>query len=51
MILSGHQPGYLPFIGLFHKIAISDTFIFVDGVQLEKKSWQTRNRIRTKGPH
>ena len=48
MILSGHQPGYLPFIGLFHKIAISDKFIFVDGVQLEKKSWQTRNRIRIK---
>lgn len=48
MILSGHQPGYLPFIGLFHKIAVSDMFIFVDGVQLEKKSWQTRNRIRTK---
>ena len=46
MILAGHQPEYLPYIGLFHKILLCDTFIFVDHVQFNKKSWQNRNKIR-----
>lgn len=47
-ILSGHQSNYLPYPGLFFKIAKSDGFIFVDHVQFERKSWQNRNRIRIK---
>ena len=46
MILAGHQPEYLPYIGLFHKITLCDTFIFVNHVQFNKKSWQNRNRTR-----
>lgn len=46
MILSGHQPVYLPGIILFNKIALSDAFIFVGHCQYSQKSWQTRNRIR-----
>lgn len=46
MILSGHQPVYLPGIILFNKIALSDAFIFVGHCQYTQKSWQTRNRIR-----
>jgi len=46
MILSGHQPVYLPGIGLFNKIALSDAFMFVGHCQYSNKSWQTRNRIR-----
>ena len=45
MILSGHQPNYLPYPGLFAKIYYSDCFIYVTKVQLERKSWQTRNKI------
>ena len=45
MILSGHQPNYLPYPGIFAKINYSDSFIFVTKVQLERKSWQTRNKI------
>lgn len=46
MLLSGHQPNYLPYPGLIGKIIHSDKFIYVSKVQLEKKSWQNRNRIK-----
>lgn len=46
MILSGHQPVYLPGIILFNKIALSDAFMFVGHCQYTQKSWQTRNKIR-----
>lgn len=46
MILSGHQPVYLPGIILFNKITLSDAFMFVGHCQYTQKSWQTRNRIR-----
>ena len=49
MILTGHQPVYLPWAGLFHKIALADEFVFMDDVQYLKKDWNNRNRI--KGPH
>lgn len=48
MILSGHQPNYWPYPGLIGKIMKSDCFVYVTEVQFEKKSWQKRNRIRTK---
>ena len=37
MILTAHQPVYLPWIGLFHKIAESDLFCYFDIVQYQKK--------------
>jgi hypothetical protein len=46
MILSGHQPTYLPGIILFTKIALSDAFMFVPHCQYESGSWQNRNQIR-----
>lgn len=46
MILSGHQPVYLPGIILFNKIALSDAFMFVGHCQLSNRSWHVRNRIR-----
>ncbi len=49
MILSAHQPAYLPWLGFFHKIAISDIFVILDKVQFEKNSFINRNKI--KGPH
>ena len=39
------QPMYLPWAGYFNLIAAVDTFVFLDDVQLERQSWQTRNRI------
>ena len=48
VILSGHQPNYWPYPGLIGQIMLSDSFVYVTKVQFEKKSWQKRNRIRTK---
>lgn len=42
------QPGYLPWLGFFELMINSDTFIILDTVQYNKKSWRNRNRIRTK---
>ncbi|MCF8473597.1 MAG: WbqC family protein [Emcibacter sp.] len=46
MILSGHQPVYLPSIHLFNKIALSDKFMFVGHCQFVNKNWHSRNYIR-----
>jgi len=48
MIVSVHQPNYLPWVGLFHKMALSDVFVIFDDVQLVRgKSYVTRTRIKT----
>jgi len=47
MILSVHQPQYIPWLGYFHKIAKSDLFIFLDDVQYKKREFQNRNKIKT----
>lgn len=47
MILTAHQPVYLPWLGLFHKIALADRFISFDQVQYLPKDWNNRNRIKT----
>ncbi len=47
MIVSIHQPGYLPWLGFFKKIESSDIFVFLDDVQYEKNWVQNRNKIRT----
>jgi len=47
MILTAHQPVYLPWLGLFHKIALSDGFCYFDDVQYLKGDWNNRNKIKT----
>lgn len=47
MILSAHQPAYLPWLGYFEKIQRSDVFIYLDTVQFEKNSFINRNKIKT----
>jgi hypothetical protein len=46
MLLSGHQPVYLPGIILFNKIAISDAFLFVGHNENSQYSWHARSKIR-----
>jgi hypothetical protein len=48
MIVSVHQPQYIPWLGYFDKIARSDYFIFLDCVQYKPREFQNRNKIRTK---
>ena len=51
MILSIHQPAYLPWLGLLDKIAHAEIYIFLDTVQFEKNSFINRNKIKTsQGP-
>jgi len=47
MIVSIHQPQYLPWLGYFDKIRRSDIFVFLDNVQFKKNEWQNRNKIKT----
>jgi hypothetical protein len=47
MIVSIHQPQYLPWLGYFDKIARADAFVLLDTVQFKKNEWQNRNRIKT----
>jgi hypothetical protein len=46
-ILSAHQPVYLPWLGLFHKIALADIFCVFDIVQYQRKDFNNRNKIKT----
>jgi len=41
------QPTYLPWIGYFQLIDQVDTFVFLDDVQYNHRSWQQRNRIKS----
>lgn len=51
MILTAHQPAYLPWLGLFHKIALADVYCILDTTQFEKNSFTNRNKIKTQsGP-
>lgn len=48
MILSVHQPQYIPWLGYFEKIAKSDIFVYLDSCQYKHREFQNRNRILTK---
>jgi len=51
MILTAHQPVYLPWLGLFHKIAMADSFCYFDNVQYQIKDFNGRNKIKTAQGH
>ncbi len=42
-----HQPGYLPWLGFFDKMARADVFVLLDDVQYEKNYFDNRNKIKT----
>jgi hypothetical protein len=47
MIVSIHQPQYIPWIPYFSKIQQSDVFVLLDDVQYQKNGLQNRNYILT----
>ena len=47
MIVSCHQPNYLPHLGFFDKMKKSDVFVIYDTVQFSDGFYVHRNRIRT----
>ena len=51
MLLSAHQPTYLSWLGLFHKIEVADLFVIYDDVEYSRYGWYNRNYILSKnGP-
>ncbi|MBS2966139.1 WbqC family protein [Actinocrinis puniceicyclus] len=48
-VITCHQPTYLPWAGLFHKLALADCFVVMDASEFTSRNWINRNRI--KGPH
>ncbi|MEH2106290.1 WbqC family protein [Nostoc sp.] len=47
MIVTISQPRYQPWLGYFHRIAISDLFIYLDTVQYTPRDWENRNKVKT----
>ena len=47
MIVSIHQPAYIPWLGYFDKIAKSEVHIFLDDVEYSKNNLFNRNKIKT----
>ncbi len=45
MLVSIHQPNYIPWIPYFQKIKNSDIFVLLDDVKYTKNDWRNRNRI------
>lgn len=45
MIVSAHQPHYLPWIGYIHRILLSDVFVLMDNMQYTKYNYISKNRI------
>jgi len=47
MRVSIQQPQYLPYIGFFHKLMLSDIHVILDDVIYGKNTFVNRNRIKT----
>ena len=45
-VLAAHQPNYLPWLGLFHKLSLADVWVIADDVQYTTHGFVNRNRIR-----
>ena len=48
-VLCDHQTGYLPWLGLFHRISLCDVYVSLDTVNYSERSYDDRNKIKT--PH
>lgn len=42
-----HQPDFLPYVGFFHKLLMSDLWIVFDDVQFLRRGWHHRDKIKT----
>ena len=49
MICTIMQPTYMSWLGIFNLMSSVDKYVFLDDVQLNRSSWQTRNRIKMNG--
>ena len=49
MLVTIHQPHYLPWLGYLQRMAQADLFIVLDHVQFERGNYQNRTRVRVNG--
>jgi len=47
MVVTIHQPDFLPWLGFFDRWRRSDLFIVLDDVQFIRRGWHHRDRIKT----
>lgn len=47
MIVTAHQPEFMPWPGFFFKMHRADLFVMLDDVQFEKNNFQNRNKIHS----
>ncbi|MDR4947833.1 WbqC family protein [Neobacillus cucumis] len=47
MIISIHQPNYIPWSGYFHKMLSSDLFVILDDVDLSRRAITNKNKIKS----
>jgi len=48
MVITIHQPDFLPWLGFFDRWKKSDLFIILDDVQFLRRGWHHRDKIKTK---
>lgn len=46
-VLTAHQPNYLPWLGLFHRVAQADVWVLADDIPFSKHGYTNRVRVRT----
>jgi len=46
LIVSAHQPHFLPWLSYFNKVAKSDVFVWLENVQFRKNYFQNRTKIK-----
>jgi hypothetical protein len=49
LIVTIHQPHYLPWLGYLHRMASADLFVLLDHVQFERGNYQNRTMVRVNG--
>ena len=49
LIVTVHQPHFMPWLGYLHRMAQADLFIVLDHVQFERGNYQNRSMIRMNG--
>lgn len=47
MIVAIHQPDYIPWLGLYYKMAHSDVFVYLDDAQYSNEADHNANKIKT----
>lgn len=47
MIVSIHQPDFIPWLGFYYKVAHSDIFVYLDDAQFSNEAAHNYNRIKT----